>query len=117
MASIGLTIPAIAIAMIWLPGPLLLGLGGGTQMALTVVVGTLTVVPGRANVLQGGAPWSSWPHSCSWPPARDASRLPARDASPPPGRDASPPPARAAASRVTRRLADAARPTRRSCRP
>ena len=56
MASIGLTIPAIALAMIWLPGPLLLGLGG-TQMvllALTVVVGTLTVVPGRANVLQGG---------------------------------------------------------------
>jgi Ca2+:H+ antiporter len=34
----------------------LLGLGG-TQMvllALTVGVGTLTVVPGRANVLQGG---------------------------------------------------------------
>ncbi|XVV10686.1 calcium:proton antiporter [Actinoplanes sp. CA-131856] len=56
MASIGLTIPAIALAMIWLPGPLLLGLGG-TQMvllALTVVVGTLTIVPGRANVLQGG---------------------------------------------------------------
>jgi Ca2+:H+ antiporter len=56
MASIGLTIPAIAIAMIWLSGPLVLGLGG-TQMvllALTVVVGTLTVVPGRANVLQGG---------------------------------------------------------------
>jgi Ca2+:H+ antiporter len=56
MASIGLTIPAIAVAMIWLPGPLLLGLGG-TQMvllALTVVVGTLTVVPGRATVLQGG---------------------------------------------------------------
>jgi Ca2+:H+ antiporter len=56
MASIGLTIPAIAVAMIWLPGPLLLGLGG-TQtvlLALTVAVGTLTVVPGRANVLQGG---------------------------------------------------------------
>jgi Ca2+:H+ antiporter len=56
MASIGLTIPAISVAMIWLDGPLLLGLGG-TQMvllALTVVVGTLTVVPGRANVLQGG---------------------------------------------------------------
>ncbi|PRY23475.1 calcium:proton antiporter [Pseudosporangium ferrugineum] len=56
MASIGLTIPAIAIAMIWLDGPLLLGLGG-TQtvlLALTVVVGSLTVVPGRANVLQGG---------------------------------------------------------------
>ena len=27
MASIGLTIPVIALAMIWLPGPLLLGLG------------------------------------------------------------------------------------------
>lgn len=56
MASIGLTIPAIAIATIWLPGPLLLGLGGTHMilLALTVVVGTLTVVPGRANVLQGG---------------------------------------------------------------
>lgn len=56
MASIGLTIPAIAIAMIWLPGPLLLGLGGMQMilLALTVVVGTLTIVPGRANVLQGG---------------------------------------------------------------
>lgn len=56
MASIGLTIPVIATAMIWLDGPLLLGLGG-TQMillALTVVVSTLTVVPGRTNVLQGG---------------------------------------------------------------
>ena len=56
MASIGLTIPAIAIAMIWLSGPLLLGLGG-TQivlLVLTMIVGTLTVVPGRANVLQGG---------------------------------------------------------------
>jgi Ca2+/H+ antiporter len=56
MASIGLTVPAIAIAMIRLPGPLLLGLGG-TQtvlLALTFVVGTLTVVPSRANVLPGG---------------------------------------------------------------
>ncbi|EEP75160.1 ionic transporter integral membrane protein [Micromonospora sp. ATCC 39149] len=56
MASIGLTIPAIAIASIWLDGPLLLGLGG-TQLALlalTVVAGVLTVVPGRATLLQGG---------------------------------------------------------------
>ena len=56
MASIGLTIPAIAIASIWLDGPLLLGLGP-TQMvllALTVVVSVLTVVPGRATRLQGG---------------------------------------------------------------
>ena len=56
MASIGLTIPAIAVASIWLDGPLLLGLGS-TQMvllALTVVVSVLTVVPGRATRLQGG---------------------------------------------------------------
>ena len=56
MASIGLTIPAIAVASIWLEGPLVPGLGA-TQMvllALTVVVGTLTVVPGRATRLQGG---------------------------------------------------------------
>jgi Ca2+:H+ antiporter len=55
LASIGLTIPAIAIASIWLEGPLLLGLGA-TQMvllALTVVVAALTVVPGRATRLQG----------------------------------------------------------------
>ncbi|WP_460729347.1 calcium:cation antiporter [Nocardia heshunensis] len=56
MASIGLTIPAIALASIWIEGPLMLGLGA-TQMvllALTVVVGALTVVPGRATLLQGG---------------------------------------------------------------
>ncbi|MBF6181587.1 calcium:cation antiporter [Nocardia otitidiscaviarum] len=55
MASIGLTIPAIALASIWIEGPLMLGLGA-TQMvllALTVVVGALTVVPGRATLLQG----------------------------------------------------------------
>jgi Ca2+:H+ antiporter len=55
MASIGLTIPAIAAATIWLEGPLLLGLGS-TQMvllAVTVVVAVLTVVPGRATRLQG----------------------------------------------------------------
>lgn len=55
LASIGLTIPTIAIASIWLEGPLLLGLGS-TQMvllALTVVVAALTVVPGRATRLQG----------------------------------------------------------------
>lgn len=55
MASIGLTIPVIALATVWLDGPLLLGLGS-TQvvlLALTVVVGVLTVVPGRATRLQG----------------------------------------------------------------
>ena len=56
MASIGLTIPAIAIASIWLDGPLLLGLGPVQMvlLALTVVVSVLTVVPGRATRLQGG---------------------------------------------------------------
>jgi len=56
MASIGLTIPAIAIASIWLDGPLVLGLGA-TQtvlLAVTVVVGALTVLPGRATVQEGG---------------------------------------------------------------
>ena len=55
LASIGLTIPAIGVATLWLDGPLLLGLGS-TQMvllALTVVVSSLTVVPGRATRLQG----------------------------------------------------------------
>jgi Ca2+:H+ antiporter len=56
MASIGLTIPAIAIASVWLEGPLVLGLGA-TQivlLAITVVVGALTVLPGRATVQEGG---------------------------------------------------------------
>jgi Ca2+:H+ antiporter len=55
MASIGLTIPAIAIASIWLDGPLLLGLGSVqlVLLILTVVVSILTVVPGRATRLQG----------------------------------------------------------------
>ena len=56
MASIGLTIPTIAVASIWLDGPLRLGLDA-TQivlLVLTVAVGTLTVVPGRAKPLQGG---------------------------------------------------------------
>lgn len=55
MASIGLTIPAIAVASVWLEGPLLLGLGD-TQLVLlllTVFVSGLTIVPGRAIRLQG----------------------------------------------------------------
>ncbi|QES51599.1 ionic transporter y4hA [Streptomyces venezuelae] len=56
IASIGLTVPAIALASVWLSGPLLLGLGPTHMvlLALTVVVGALTVVPGRATLLQGG---------------------------------------------------------------
>jgi Ca2+:H+ antiporter len=56
MASIGLTIPAIAIASIWLDGPLVLGLGS-TQIGLlflSAIVGALTLLPGRATLQQGG---------------------------------------------------------------
>jgi Ca2+:H+ antiporter len=55
MASIGLTIPTIAIASIWLPGPLALGLEP-TQivlLAITSLVAALTVLPGRATVQEG----------------------------------------------------------------
>jgi len=55
-ASIGLTIPAIAVASIWLDGPLVLGLDT-TQIVLlviTMIVGALTVLPGRATVQEGG---------------------------------------------------------------
>ncbi|MFD7709459.1 calcium:proton antiporter [Streptomyces sp. NPDC059786] len=56
MASIGLTIPAVALASVWLSGPLVLGLDSlhMVLLALTVVVSSLTVVPGRATLLQGG---------------------------------------------------------------
>lgn len=56
IASIGLTIPAIALASIWLSGPLTLGLGPihMVLLALTVVVSALTIAPGRATLLQGG---------------------------------------------------------------
>ena len=56
MASIGLTIPVLAVASIWLEGPLELGLGG-TQLVLLVItglVGALTILPGRATVQEGG---------------------------------------------------------------
>ena len=55
IASIGLTIPTIAVATIWLDVDLVLGLGPVQMalLALTVVVSVLTVVPGRATRLQG----------------------------------------------------------------
>jgi len=56
MASIGLTIPAIAVASIWLDGPLVLGLGA-TQiglLVLTALVSSLTLLPGRATLQEGG---------------------------------------------------------------
>jgi Ca2+:H+ antiporter len=56
MASIGLTIPTIAIATIWVDDPLRLGLDPLqiVLLAITCVVSVLTVVPGRAKPLQGG---------------------------------------------------------------
>ena len=56
MASIGLTIPAMAVASFFIAGPLALGLGS-TQivlLVLTLLVSILTLVPGRATRLQGG---------------------------------------------------------------
>jgi Ca2+:H+ antiporter len=56
MASIGLTIPTIAVAS-WLVGfDLVLGLSPTeiVLLAVTMVTGMLTVTPGRANLLQGG---------------------------------------------------------------
>jgi len=55
MASIGLTIPVLAIAMIWLPGPLTLGLEPMQIVLLTlsVIVSILTLAQGRALLLQG----------------------------------------------------------------
>jgi Ca2+:H+ antiporter len=55
MASIGLTIPTIAVAMIWLPGPLTLGLEPMQIVLLTlsVIVSILTLAQGRTLLLQG----------------------------------------------------------------
>ncbi|HET8958910.1 ionic transporter y4hA, partial [Nocardioides sp.] len=55
MASIGLTVPTIAVAMIWLPGPLELGLEPThiVLLAITIAVTAFTVVQGRVYALQG----------------------------------------------------------------
>ncbi len=56
MASIGLTIPTIAVAQIWLSTKLQLGLGPLqiVLLAIALFVSTLTVVPGRATLQQAG---------------------------------------------------------------
>jgi Ca2+:H+ antiporter len=56
MASIGLTIPVIAVASIWLEGPLVLGLGAVqiVLLAVTAVAGALSIFPGRATIQEGG---------------------------------------------------------------
>ncbi|MEV6103259.1 calcium:proton antiporter [Streptomyces sp. NPDC051940] len=56
VASIGLTIPVIALASVWIDGKLLLGLNAThtVLLVLTAAVGTLTVFTGRATLLQAG---------------------------------------------------------------
>ena len=56
MASIGLTIPAVAVASWIIDVQLELGLSGIelVLLALTAVIGVLTVTPGRVTLLQGG---------------------------------------------------------------
>jgi Ca2+:H+ antiporter len=51
LASIGLTIPVLAVASPWLPGTLVLGLEPAqiVLLAISAVVAVLTVVPGRAK--------------------------------------------------------------------
>lgn len=55
LASIGLTIPAVAGVSVWLDLPLQLGIAGKdlVLLILTFGVGTLTVAHGRTNVMQG----------------------------------------------------------------
>jgi len=56
MASIGLTIPTLAIASIWLDGPLALGLDP-TQIVLlfiTMLVAAITILPGRTTLQAAG---------------------------------------------------------------
>jgi Ca2+:H+ antiporter len=56
LASIGLTIPAVALASVLLGLPLTLGLDPKdlVLLVLTFVVGTITLATGRTNILQGG---------------------------------------------------------------
>ena len=76
MASIGLTIPVLAVASIWLEGPLELGLGG-TQLvllAITGLVGALTSCPGAPRCRRAAYTWSCCSRSCSSRSIRDRAR-------------------------------------------
>ena len=55
LASIGLTIPAVVVASVWFQLPLTLGLEGKDMalLALTFVVGAITLGSGRTNLMQG----------------------------------------------------------------
>jgi hypothetical protein len=66
LATIGLTIPAVAAVSIVLRQPLELGLNAKDQLllAFTLLVGVITLGTGRATVLQGMYIWSSSPFFC-----------------------------------------------------
>jgi Ca2+:H+ antiporter len=55
LATIGLTIPAVAVVSIVLGTPLMLGLGSKEEvlLALTLLVSVITLGTGRTTVLQG----------------------------------------------------------------
>jgi Ca2+:H+ antiporter len=55
LASIGLTVPAVVAASVWLELPLVLGLEAKDMalLALTFVVGAITLATGRTNLMQG----------------------------------------------------------------
>jgi Ca2+:H+ antiporter len=55
LASIGLTIPAVAAVSIWLNQPLTLGLAPEemTLLILTLLISTVTLATGRTTILQG----------------------------------------------------------------
>ncbi len=55
LASIGLTIPTVAVVFLWNGQPLSLGIDGKdtVMLILTLLVGTLTLGTGRTTILQG----------------------------------------------------------------
>lgn len=55
LASIGLTIPTVAVVILWTGQPLVLGIDGKdtVMLILTLIVGTLTLGTGRTTILQG----------------------------------------------------------------
>jgi Ca2+:H+ antiporter len=55
LASIGLTIPAVAVVSLWMGQPLTLGLAPEemTLLILTLFIGTVTLATGRTTILQG----------------------------------------------------------------
>jgi Ca2+:H+ antiporter len=55
LATIGLTIPAVVLASVWLDLPLILGLGSKdmTLLVLALLVSTITLGTGRTHLMQG----------------------------------------------------------------